>query len=386
MVDVFKTSEECEFIKYLFIDENERVIKYPTLFINLCSQSIRYSGETVHQYSKVLKYFCDSIEVNLPNISVDDSLRTMEGNFIDRYLRKLSLNGLKYTTIRNRDAIIKKFMEWMTTVESGQARKRSGYIGDEMKSAPPTKDIPKYITTEEVIKFLSYLHDENQRCIVHFLYDTGVRLSEVQRFQISDLPDLSKHPLEENYFKLKVKGSKGRGGQLKPRYTYITRTMVERIYRLHHNNKIYMKAALRYKENMPLFLNVFGELYTKKAIAVLIYKGKIRSKMEIHAHRFRHGFAMSILASEMDDSLTNKLVMLKEALGHEHISTTQIYSTFAPQIVQKIQRQNVENKIPCRFEEAQLIYKETFKPQKKHKEKRGRSKREPSTKTPPTNS
>ncbi|MFD4928735.1 tyrosine-type recombinase/integrase [Peribacillus butanolivorans] len=386
MVNLIRSSEECIYIKYLFLDKHERVIEYPTLFINSRLNNARYSPQTVYQYSKVLKYFCCYLERNQPNISVDDSLRAIEGNFIDTYIKKMSYSGLKAATIRNRDAIIKEFMVWLTSEESGKARENSGYIESKLKSAKPSRCLPKYVVTEEVIRFLSYLHDENQRCLVHFLYDTGVRISEVPRMKLSDLPDLSKHPLEANYFKLHIEGSKGRGGQIKPRDTYVTRTMIERIHRLHQNNKVYLKALVRYKKDMPLFLNVFGELLTNKAISDLIYKAKIRSEMNIHAHRFRHGFAMSILASEMDNSLINKLVMIKEALGHEDIQTTQIYSSIAPQVIQKIRQENIDNLIPCRFEEAQRIYEETFKPQKNHKEKRGRSKRVSSAKNSSTNS
>lgn len=373
MVTMLNPSEECEKIKYLFFDRNERIVVYPTLFINSMLANNRYSLQTVYQYAKVLKYFCTYIETTLISISIDDSLRAIEGNVIDNYIKKLSNSAIKESTIRNRDAIIKQFMEWLTTEESGWAREKSGYVGDKLKSANPVSNLPKYVTTEEVVKFLLNLHDENQRCLGHFLYDTGVRISEVPRILLSDLPDLGKYPIEQNYFKLEIKGSKGSGGQIKPRYTYISRSMVERIQRLHKNNKKYIKATMRFRNEMPLFLNVFGNPITKEAIANLLFRGKKRADMKIHAHRFRHGFAMSILASEMDNSLINKLVILKEALGHEDISTTQIYIKVAPQVIQNTREQNQVKQINYRFEEAQYIYLNTFKPQKKHTEKRGRS-------------
>jgi integrase/recombinase XerD len=375
VVELHRNRFEEEGVTYLMLDRHERVIEYPTFYLHSLLQKPKFSAQSVYQFAKVLKYFCDELERKFPYMSVDDSLRSIEGNDIDRYLKKLALKGLEYSTIRNRDVIIKIFMEWLTTDEAGRARANSGYYDSRLKSPTPSVRLPKYVTASEVIEFLSHLHDESQRCLFHFMFDTGLRKAEVPRMKLSDLPDLSIHPVDRDYFKLRVPGVKGRGGQVKWRTTIITRTIVERINRLHKNNKQYMKASLRLREQMPMFLNVHGDPITDGAIADLVKKVNTRSGMNFSAHRFRHGFAMSVLASDLHDSLTNNLVVIREALGHNDISTTQIYTTIAPQVVEKMRNDNEAFNMNNRYEEAQWIYKETFKPQKKHNEKRGRGRR-----------
>jgi integrase/recombinase XerD len=356
-------------IPFLYLDQHERVLEYPTFYIQSLLAKPRFSRHSVYQFAKVLRYFCEELEKKYPHMTVDDALRVIEGNFIDLYLKKLAMKGYEFSTIRNRDAIIKRFMEWLTTEEAGRARVDSGYYQHQFKSPTPSTQMPKFVIAEEVIKYVSYLHDENQRCLLHFLFDTGLRISEVVQMKLKYLPDLSLHPIERNYFKLTVPGAKGPGGQTKWRTTLITRAMVERIQRLHK-----MKASIRMKENIPLFLNVHGNPITSKAISDLIYKTNKRSGMKMHAHRFRHGYAMSILASDLDNSLTNLLVIVRETLGHNDIKTSQVYLSVAPQVVEKIREDNKRHNVNYRFEEAQRIVDRTYKPQKAHKEKRGRTK------------
>jgi integrase/recombinase XerC len=364
--------KEVEITGYLFIDKHERVIELPSRYINSLFNGTKYSKETVKQYAKVLKYLCDYIETEFPTQKVDDILVSVESHFFDRYFKKLDLMGKERSTLFSRDAIFKGFMNWLTSNEGGRVRDTSGYKVGGYVSKPPKK-LPKYVTVEEVIQFLNFFHDENQRCLMHYMFDTGVRISEAPRAKYTDLPDLSLVPLEQNYFQVLIQGSKGKGGQIKERYTYMTRAIIERIRAL-HNTKLYMKARLKYGKDMPLFLNVFGEPVTKNSIKDLIYKAQKRAEMSMHAHKFRHGFAMSILASELNEKYQNLMVIAKETLGHEHISTTQIYGAIPPQAIEGIRKKNQEHQIHCRFEESQKIYQETFKPQKKHTEKRGRKK------------
>jgi integrase/recombinase XerD len=372
MVEIHRNTKEETSIQYLYVDNHERVIVFPTFYIQSLLRRPRFSLKSVYQFANVLRYFCEEIQSKFPQMSVDDALKVIEGNFIDQYLKKLAMKGYEYSTIRNRDAIIKRFMEWLTTEEAGKPRMESGYYNNKFKSPTPSKKMPKFVIAEDVIKFSTYLHDENQRCLMHFLFDTGLRISEVVQMKKRDLPDLNQYPVEQNYFKLTVPGVKGRGGQVKWRTTLITRAMVERINRLHKNNKNYLKASIQMKENMPLFLNVHGKPITSKAISDLLYKASKRSGMQMHAHLYRHGYAMSILASELDTSLTNLLVIVRETLGHNDIRTSQIYANVAPVVVQKIKDDHKKFNVNYRFEEAQRIFDKTFKPQKFHKEKRGR--------------
>ncbi|WP_308122669.1 tyrosine-type recombinase/integrase [Priestia aryabhattai] len=343
----------------------------------LKEDNLRHSPKSINHYVKVLKYFCDYLEEKFNYLQVDDTICTMDGAAIGKYLVGLKKEGLQPSTIRNRDAVIKGFFEWLTTEKAGKVREDSGYINGSYKSPKPDKRLPKYLTLYEVVNFIKNLYSESQRCMIHFLFDSGLRVSELTRVKKSDIPRLQDFPEDTMYFSLPVRGSKGRGGNIKPRETFISRSMIQRINRLHKQDKVYRQAYLFYGNDMPCFLNVKGKELTENAVHNLLYKAAKRlgvSTSKYSSHKYRHGFAISILTSEFDEDFVNKLVITKEALGHNDIGTTQIYTLISPAALKNLQNLNKTNDIFNRYEEAQKIYEETYLPQKKHVEKRGRGK------------
>ncbi|MFE4115790.1 tyrosine-type recombinase/integrase [Priestia sp. YIM B13448] len=376
MLEIYKYQENNK-IEIIFFDDNMKVVVLPTKYMRYISKVPRYSPKSINQYAKILKYFCDFLEKRYLNISVDDIICSIGSIVIGEYLVHLSNSGLEASTVRNRDVIIKGFMEWLTTKDGGNVREDSGYLNGRYKSPNPVKKLPKYLTVYEIIAFIKNLHDESQRCIVHFLFDSGLRISELIRVKKSDIPNLDDSPDNSMYFSLEVRGSKGAGGNIKTRKTYISRSMIQRINRLHNQNKAYRRAKLKYGPDMPCFLNVHGEELTIGAIQNLLHKAAKRANLDpskYTSHKYRHSFAISVLISEFDADFINKLVIVKEALGHNHIKTTQIYTSIAPAEIKRLQEMNKINEIFNRYEESQKVYEETYLPQKKHKEKRGRNK------------
>jgi integrase/recombinase XerD len=374
-LDIYKYKTKKDSIFRVFFDKKESVVILPTNFIYSRENSSIYSSKSVNHYAKVIKYFCGYLEMKFPITAVDDILCSIDGMFISEYFKLLKDDGLQASTIRNRDAIIKEFMEWLTTEEGGRVREESGYIKNQYKTPPSQRKLPKYLLIDEIIQLIKNLHNESQRCMIHFLFDTGIRVSELPRVQKADIPDLSKYPKDQNYFSITIKGSKGKGGNIKERLTYISRPMVQRINNLHNQFKIYRKAKLKYKNKMPCFLNIHGGEITENAIKAMLRQAAQRGNLlpkKFSAHKYRHSFALSILASEYDPEFTNKMVMTKEALGHNHIKSTEIYTAIAPIAIKNLQKTNKSHEIMFRFELSQKIHDETFKPQKLHTEKRGR--------------
>lgn len=364
--------------KRIYLDKHERVIQLPTYYIRSLARKPRLSTSTLHQYSKSLKYFCEYV-MELggdDDYSVDELLCAIDGDHIDNYFIQLKEEGIGASTIRNRDVAIKGFMEWLTSTEAGTVREESGYVKGKLKSAASKKKVPKYLTKEEIIEFMTFMHDESQRCLVHFLYDCGVRVSEVPRIKKSDIPNLSNYPEDQMYFDLYISGSKGRGGEEKPRYTLISRAMIQRINLLHNNWKTYMKTTVKLKDP-PCFLNIHGNVLTANAIKTMFRATAVRNGMEpskFSPHKFRHSFAVSILKSEHGNDRLERLVLAKEVLGHEDIKTTEMYVTIPFPALDNLRNEDEKQGIRCRFEESQEIFERTYKPQKLHLERRGRIK------------
>lgn len=373
-MEIIKTEENKEF-HYVFMDKKFNIVQYPSKFIlAINNRSLRYSDATIKHYTKVLKYFLEYLEKRFPS-NVDHSIATIDGIVISEYLKTLKEKGLAANTIRNREAVIKEFLTWLTTEEGGNVRKNNGYATGKYKSPNPTVKIPKYLTVYEIIDFIHLLHDESQRCLIHFLFDSGLRASEISRLKKSDLPNIQDFPDDTMYFDIDVQGSKGRGGMIKQRKTFISRAMLMRINRLHRQHPFYRKAKRKHGKEIPCFLNVKGGIVTPNSLKNLMYKACLRGGLDTtkySAHKLRHSFAVSVLMSEFDADFVNKLVIVRDALGHIDIKTTEIYSHIPPAAIKNLQAKNKSHDIHYRFEESQFIYDQTYLPMKKHKEKRGR--------------
>lgn len=366
---------EAEGEYYVFMDRKFKIVEYPSRFLlAIHNRSLRYSDASINLYSKILRYFTEYLEKRFKS-NVDLSIATIDGIVISEYLKTLKEQGLAANTIRNREAVIKEFLTWLTTEEGGHVRNNNGYANENYKSPNPSIKIPKYLTVDEIIDFINLMHDESQRCLMHFLFDSGLRASEVCRLKKSDLPNIQDFPDDTMYFDIDVQGSKGRGGMIKQRKTFISRAMLLRINRLHKQHPLYRKSKRTYGKDMPCFLNVKGGLLTPNSIKNLMYKTALRGGLDTtkySAHKLRHSFAISVLMSEFDTEFLNKLVIVRDALGHNDIKTTEIYSHIPPAAIKNLQAKNKSHDILYRFEESQFIYDQTYLPMKNHKEKRGR--------------
>jgi len=301
---------------------------------------------------------------------------------IEDWFLHLKSEGKSGYTLRTRDVVLKTFMEWLTTEEAGRIRlpDEHPYADGRLKTVAPHAPIPKYLTYMEVSDFIRYgVHDESQRCLIHFMYDTGVRVSEIPRVKMADLPDITGHE-DVMYFPLLIHGSKGRGGYIKPRQTIISRAMLVRLLRLHNNWLPYLKAKSRYvPEDMPAFLNVRGQPLTATAIQkyVRTVSRKLNSTdrfiKNITPHSFRHGTAFSILKSEHGRETLENLIVCQRVLGHVSIRTTENYTRIPAPIIAQMRQFEAIGESKMRYREAEYIYEETFKPQRSHIEKRGRA-------------
>ena len=355
----------------------------PTRFGFAFAGRTRYSRRTVLEYIKVLKAFC--IELSQRGFEgaarLDEALATIGPFIVEEWFIRLRGQGKKGSTLRFRDAVLKKFMEWLTTQEAGQVRHPSDhpYSDGQLKTTAPHPPAVRYLLYSEVSDFIRCgLHDESQRCLVHFMYDTGARVSEVARVKRVDLPDLTLYPEFVMYFPLTLMGSKGRGDAIKERLTIISRPMLERLLKLHNNWRKYMQAqTLHSPDQMPAFLNSLGQPIATGAIQKLIQTASQRLQRAgkllkpIYSHRLRHGTAVSILQSNHGRDYLENLVVCQRALGHTSIRTTERYGMIPAPIIAQMRQLGSQHGFMERYQEANYIYEQSFKPQRNHTENRG---------------
>jgi len=154
---------------------------------------------------------------------------------------------------------------------------------------------------------LSNKQGERNRAILETLYSCGLRVSELVNLQLSNIH------FKEGYLKVTGKGDKERLAPIGGRaIKYLTIYINE--VRNHQNIK---------KGNEDfIFLNNRGAKLTRVMIFIIIQKltERIGLKKKISPHTFRHSFATHLIEGGAD------LRAVQEMLGHESITTTEIYT------------------------------------------------------------
>jgi integrase/recombinase XerC len=360
---------------YTLFDSEERVAVHPTLYLG----SLRRKNRPVtsqRQIAYVSKLHCDWIEKSptFEGLSVDEALTIVDDDdILDWIIKQRTEDTVSETTINNRELLMREMYRWFTTTEAGCVRADIPWIDGTFTSQPHNKP-PRFLTAEQVITLLKGMHNESQRVASHFIYDTGVRVSELVRMTKRFLPNEDHWPREVNYYPLEVPGSKPKRGQrVKARYTILSKPMLARIRR-YHSGRQYSNASMwsMLDPEKPLFLNVHGKPLTVDSVQKGItdaWSRKIEQSPErVGPHRLRHGTGLSVLLGEFGKDLIDNLIILKSMLGHEHISTTEIYASIPIAALQSVMG---DRKVRLRFEEADRIYQATYLAPRLHVEKRG---------------
>jgi integrase/recombinase XerD len=358
---------------YTLFDSEDRVVIHPTYYFSQL-QANNSPDSTVNQTGSVVKRFCGWLEQSpyFEGCTIDEVLESVEVEDIQDWLKHLRAQGLSVGTRHNNEVIVREMFKWMTTDAAGRARKDIPWDGGTI-TRRPHKLQPRFVTTAQIVRLLNGMHNENQRTAAHFMFDTGVRVSEVERITSRHLPRLEDWPEGVVYYPLVVPGVKAYDGSgTKLRVTIISRAILARINRMRNTHRyILSKYYTMDDPEKPIFLNVHGGAMSADSIRKAIGAAWLRQggkRGEVSPHRLRHGTGYSVLRSELGKDLKDNLLVLKSMLGHSDISTTEIYASIPIAALQSIMK---HDQVIKRYEEAQYIYDATYLPEYKHTERRG---------------
>ncbi len=172
------------------------------------------------------------------------------------------------------------------------------------------KNLPNYLTEEEVNKLLDIRletpYDYRNKAMLELLYATGLRISELCNLKITDI-DLT------NAF-VRVFG-KGKKERIVPISNIASKYVA--IYLNSYRNTILQATISDY-----LFISNSKKNISRQAFFKFIKAECKRTGIEknVSPHILRHSFATHLLKHGAD------LRIIQELLGHEDITTTQIYA------------------------------------------------------------
>lgn len=174
------------------------------------------------------------------------------------------------------------------------------------------RKLPDTLTFENIEKILkeidlSTYEGTRNRAIIETLYSSGLRVSELVGLSIQNLF------LDIGFIKVLGKGSKERLVPIgKHAVKYIS------IYVKEYRNSMKIKDG----HEGFLFLNRYGRKLSRNMIFIIVkdLSKKIGLNKNISPHTFRHSFATHMIEGGAD------LRAVQEMLGHESITTTEIYT------------------------------------------------------------
>ena len=172
------------------------------------------------------------------------------------------------------------------------------------------KHLPDVLTFDQVERIFDVFDlekplDVRNRCIVEMIYACGLRISECCDLLFKNVDQ------REMIVRVIGKGNKERIVPFYPRLNELIDLYIE-MYRNEYA-----------KDNFPyLFVSSRGGKVSPRSVQLLLDSVKIKAGLEIdiHPHMLRHSFATHLLDNGAD------LRTVQELLGHENLSTTQLYT------------------------------------------------------------
>lgn len=269
-------------------------------YINYISIHEGYSPRTVKSYSSELKRYIQYLSIN--HIT---QIEDVTFEIISEYLYSLtdnysqtSLNHIK-TSIRT----FHRFIDDRFNISNPAAN---------IEVHKSHKSLPVYLTVDEIDELLSIFNDQEPKDIFHHailetIYAMGLRVSECVNLRLNEVN------LDTKMIRVKGKGNK-------VRMIPIPDGSIAVLKKYLNIRNIWLKAS---SSNKAYFFinhlsNHLNTVYVERLITKTVAQTSI--KKHVTPHKLRHSYATHLLEGGAD------LRTVQELLGHEDISTTEIYT------------------------------------------------------------
>ena len=304
-------------------DQNPKFVNsfldYSITILNKSPNSVKEYNYDLNAFLRYMKiHFKLTNETDFNNISIKDfsldTLKKITLNDIHAFLSYLALNQkAKPATRARKISTIRIFFSYL----SQKANLLESNPAQNLETPKLDKRIPKYLSLDDSKKLLNVTADENDEnkerdlAIITLFLNCGLRLSELVGINVSNI--------DFNECKLTVIG-KGN----KERTIYLNKACINSIknyllVRPTEGIKIDSKAS-----NKALFLSKRKERISNRTVQYIVERELQKAGLDTSkysTHKLRHTAATLMYQYGNVD-----IRALQELLGHESISTTEIYT------------------------------------------------------------
>ncbi|WP_108244996.1 site-specific tyrosine recombinase XerD [Muricauda brasiliensis] len=173
------------------------------------------------------------------------------------------------------------------------------------------RKLPDTLSEDEINQLIAAIdlskpEGERNRAILETLYGCGLRVSELISLKLSDLY------FDEDFIKVTGKGNKQR---------FVPISEINQKYINIYWKEVRIHLPIQKEHEDFVFLNRRGKQLTRAMIFTIVKQlaEEIGLKKNISPHTFRHSFATHLLENGAD------LRAIQQMLGHESITTTEVY-------------------------------------------------------------
>jgi tyrosine recombinase XerC len=284
-------------------------------FIQYIQREKNFSENTVTSYKNDLSDFGEFLKG-----------RNLEGNPLDQvdrpllrdFLVFLKRKKLKEVSIAHKVFVLRSFFKYLL-----RKRKISSNPASFLSSPKRKKRLPTFLTISQMESLLRLPAKESFQglrdlAILELFYSTGMRLSELGNLNLSSID-----------FPGEVARVLGKGR--KERIIPVGKEALGVLRNYLNSRKLAFKGNSEINGE-AIFVNRLGKRLSARSIGRIVkkYAVQISEDRKTSPHTLRHTFATHLLDQGAD------LLAVKELLGHESLSTTQIYTHVTTDRLKKI--------------------------------------------------
>ena len=294
-------------------------LDYSITILNKSPNSVKEYNYDLNMFLKFMKiHFKLTKETDFKNISIRDfsidTLKKITLDDIHAFVSYLALNQrAKPATRARKISTIRIFFSYL----SQKAKLIDNNPAQNLETPKLDKRMPKYLSLDESKRLLNVTMDENDEfkerdfAIITLFLNCGLRLSELIGINVQDI--------DFDEYKMTVIG-KGN----KERTIYLNKAC---IHAIQEYIKVRTTEGLKHDQkasNKALFLSKRKERISKRTVQYIVEKELRKAGLDTakySTHKLRHTAATLMYQYGNVD-----IRALQELLGHESISTTEIYT------------------------------------------------------------
>jgi integrase/recombinase XerC len=239
---------------------------------------------------------------------IDQLLFAVDVNTVRGYLAFLNDRQYSKATVARKLATLRSFYKFLV-----KTNRLSSNPVSAVRTPKQDKRLPRFMEYDEIKRLLETPPMDNwlgarDRAILETLYSTGMRVSEVVALNMDDIDFLGEA------VHIRGKGKKERIGPISSSVLQVIQHYIEFRNKRAQNNSNF--------DTKVLFVNKHGKRLSTRSVRRKMDKYLKIAGLDpaISPHTLRHSFATHMLNNGAD------LRSVQELLGHQSLSTTQIYT------------------------------------------------------------